>query len=487
MKNPKRKRITHPGILTPDNAETISGNLQDNILALLAFGKDNALYAASVIDFHLFQSPIYREIAKRCIDFIQQHNKAPIHHLPDILEDKLGPESDDAELFSDTLHKLRQVAEGISETFILGELNIFVRIQKMKLAISSAADAVQARDMDSAERALTQALQSRTVLNQGGTRLSDVEKVMDSIHNEVQSYPIQIPNLDSEGIGYSPKTLLTFMAAPNRGKSWALIHFAKAALMRGHRVLHITLELSEAYTIQRYIQTLFAVTTRETKDVRIAHVVFENGAFNFRLRNIGKKVRYMKDPHAEMLIRRRLQRIRNLQLIVKEFPTGQLDMIGLKAYLDYLERFERFVPDVLIIDYADLMAKKKDERRFDLQDIYEGIRGLAVERNLAAITVTQGNRASESAKVLTLANLAEDYAKAAISDTVLAYCQTPQERELQLARIFVAKARTARVGFQFGISQSYQIGQFCLNSFDLQHSGAYWDMLEDMSETSTKE
>ena len=296
-----------------------------------------------------------------------------------------------------------------------------------------------------------------------------------------------IPNLDSEGIGYSPKTLLTLMAAPNRGKSWALIHFAKAALMRGHRVLHITLELSEAYTIQRYIQTLFAVTTRETKDVRIAHVVFENGAFNFRLRNIGKKVRYMKDPHAEMLIRRRLQRIRNLQLIVKEFPTGQLDMVGLKAYLDYLERFERFVPDVLIIDYADLMAKKKDERRFDLQDIYEGIRGLAVERNLAAITVTQGNRASESAKVLTLANLAEDYAKAAISDTVLAYCQTPQERELQLARIFVAKARTARVGFQFGISQSYQIGQFCLNSFDLQHSGAYWDMLEDMSETSTKE
>lgn len=151
--------------------------------------------------------------------------------------------------------------------------------------------------------------------------------------------------------------------------------------------------------------------------------------------------------------------------------------MGLRAYLDNLERFDKITPDVILIDYPDLMAVDPKNLRIELGKLIEDIRGIGVERNAATIVVSQGNREAESAKLVTGDMAAEDISKIATADTVITYSQTPEEKRLNLARLFVEKARNEESKMQVLITQAYAIGQFCLDAVRLKSD--YWEFMED--------
>ena len=83
------------------------------------------------------------------------------------------------------------------------------------------------------------------------------------------------------------------------------------------------------------------------------------------------------------------------QLVIKEFPTGQATTNTILAHLRTLEANEGFVPDIIFIDYADIMKPLANfsEKRHSLTSIYEGIRGIAVELGIPIWTASQTNRA----------------------------------------------------------------------------------------------
>ena len=167
----------------------------------------------------------------------------------------------------------------------------------------------------------------------------------------------------------------------------------------------------------------------------------------------------------------------NSDLIIKEFPTNSLTVDGLRAYLESLKLMQGFVPDIILVDYADLLHKSRENLRLELQGIYEELRRLAVEENVAVATATQANRQAESARHVSLEHLAEDYAKAAISDKIVTFSQTQQEYMLGLARLFVAKCRSERQNFSVVISQNYAIGQFILQAAEFQAMD-YWALVD---------
>ena len=66
------------------------------------------------------------------------------------------------------------------------------------------------------------------------------------------------------------------------------------------------------------------------------------------------------------------------------------------------------------------------------------------------------------------------------SGVLVSNCQTPQEKTLGLARLFVAKARGQESGQMVLISQAYALGQFCMDSTVI--NDRYWTMLEQPSD-----
>jgi DnaB-like helicase C terminal domain len=241
--------------------------------------------------------------------------------------------------------------------------------------------------------------------------------------------------------------------------------------------------MSEARSAQRYLQALFAVAKRKEPFT----------VTKFRKDSLGRITGFddikmtpgltLDDPHIRKKLERRIDRwaLRLLDNIyIKEFPTSTLTVAQLRAYLDNLEATEKFVPDLLIVDYPDLLKMDKDNYRLELDQVFKELRGIAVSRNIALAAVSQSHRSAAKAKQVGIDNVAEAYSKIAHSDTVITYTQTAQEHKLGLARLYVAAGRNDEDKFVIVISQSYNTGQFVVDSAMLR--GTYWENLPPSEE-----
>ncbi len=162
-------------------------------------------------------------------------------------------------------------------------------------------------------------------------------------------------------------------------------------------------------------------------------------------------------------------------IYIKQFPTGQMTVPMLQAYLDNLEATQGFLPDLILVDYPDLMSISKDNYRLGLDDVYKALRGLAVTRNVALAVVSQSHRQAAKAKQVGAENVAEAYSKIATADTVITYTQTKGEQKLGLARLHVAAGRNDADKITVVISQQYGTGAFVIDSNLMV--GNYWAML----------
>jgi hypothetical protein len=270
--------------------------------------------------------------------------------------------------------------------------------------------------------------------------------------------------LDDMGACPARETLFLFLAPPNKGKSWFLVNAGRANIMHGRSVLHITLEMSEDKTSQRYVQNIFALSREDVPLIRVP---------KFKRDELGRciDIDFNEFDATSMSSTRREELEYQMQpfrqrapLLIKGFSSGSLSTQQLSAYLEYLARQQKFVPDVVLIDYWDIMKIDKNNMRIDIGDVGVQLRAIAQDRKLAMVTCTQGNRATATAKEVRRQHVAEDWSKMMTSDTVVTYSQTDAEEGLGLARLYVDKSRDTKRGYTVLVSQSYSIGQFAIDS-----------------------
>jgi replicative DNA helicase len=460
--------------------ERLSGALQENILTVLCFDKANAaLVRAAVGDYRTFESSVFREVAKHAIDFIDLYKEPIGDHLPDHLEDILkGPDERKAKTYERLLVNLGDSRDTVNSAYVVDSLQKFVRQQNLKAALVAATEAMEDGRIDLAEVEMQRGLSSQVVTFAPGFNMSDADSVTALLEDsEEPGFHLNIPEFDRRGIFPRRKELLMFIAPRGRGKSWFATHCAKMALLQRWSVLVVTLEMSEKRYAVRVLQSFFSVSQREaavrvtrfavSKDGRLSDLVYET-----------LDSPALTDDDTKAMLSRRVKREfrKRKPLMVKQFPTGGLDLVQLRAYLDGLERFEGWTPDLLIVDYPDLMKHDVKNKRIELGQLVEGIRGICVERNIAGVVPSQGNRASETATTVTQDQAAEDISKVATADVVITYSQTRAERKLGLARLLADKVRNGEDKVSVLISQAYAVGQFALDSIRLDDD--YWDIVD---------
>jgi replicative DNA helicase len=214
--------------------------------------------------------------------------------------------------------------------------------------------------------------------------------------------------------GFGRGELAVFLGPPGRGKTLALVNIGHAALLQGLAVVHATMEISDRRTARRYDLRL---TGRDLTFLKKNPKVLE------------RKIAQIKEGGGD--------------LIIKDFSSEHPKVEDLKAVLlNYLRRTKR-MPGMVIVDYADLLHSSRGgkDHRFELKEIYDDLRRLAAELKVSIVTASQSTRKSLSNIVITIADFAEAFAKAAIADIVIGLCQTPEEEEDNLMRLHVAKSR----------------------------------------------
>ena len=427
-----------------------SQHLQDCLLILSIFDKDVTFYLNSYVTPNNFISDVSKFVCETILEYFNKYGESPGEHFGDILHEKLKkiPE-EKAKVIIEYVHKIYEIFP--NKEYVLSHLSKFVRYNNILKGIIDGAKLVEKGEYDKAEGLITSAFRTGIRTQEEGIDyLIETDKRAEEADVICKTH---IEALDKLLYGFSRKELIVWMASTNTGKSWSLIHCAKVAMLQRLKVLHYTLEMSPEWVATRVDMGL---TGMGTKDVVIT------------LPHIGEQYRVKNIFEHRKEVEKKLQYIKSIggRLIIKGMPHGGLTLSKLRADLDILEVTRDFVPDMIIVDYADLMQPETTYNQFrhNLAAIYTGLRQIAVERNCIVITASQSNRASIGAKVVSLQHFAEDIQKANISDVVLSLCQTKEEKDISKMRIFCCKNRNWIVGFQVENWYSYTIGQFSLFS-----------------------
>jgi len=226
------------------------------------------------------------------------------------------------------------------------------------------------------------------------------------------------------------KELAMVVAPAGVGKSLYLVNQAVTSLSEGRNVLYISLEMSEDKIAQRFDSIMTGVPQSSLK----------------------------AQPNVVM------QRLKKFQetfpggeLIIKQFPTRQANVNTIRSLLVQLKNYEDFEPDILIVDYLELMnSTREGMKEYEAQQrIAEELRGLAVEQDLLVWTATQTNRQGRQVKIITDVELADSYGKVRTCDLALSLNQNEEEFDDGYMRGYIFKSRNSKQRFVIPIAVDY--------------------------------
>jgi len=241
------------------------------------------------------------------------------------------------------------------------------------------------------------------------------------------------PRLNEILIGGAYPNKLYFIAAPpGFGKSLFLVNIGHWALTQDKTVFHFTLEMTSSEVMTRY-------------DCLVA----------------GKPILDIINSPAEVIngyIKKFTEVHPKCHLLLKEFPPEVLTKEMLSLYIKRKIMSSGKKPDVIIVDYADLMKSsvKNTERRSDLGLIYRQLKALASEFSCPVWTASQINRAGYDRTESDISNLSESWEKAMIADLVLVARQTKEEFNANKLRLYVGKNRSGAARMEIPCKVSYR-------------------------------
>lgn len=293
----------------------------------------------------------------------------------------------------------------------------FCKKQCLKKAILESANLVKKGNYDSITKIINEALSKGNDQNFGHDWFMDIDnRYVKKSRKPITTGWQRIDEITKGGIG--AKELAVVIAPTGAGKSMVLVHLGAQALKLGKKVVHYTLELADTVVGIRYDSCLAKIDLRDIMD--------------------------SKD-----IVKEKIQDVSG-KLIIKEYPTKSASTKSIKNHLEKLKK-QNILPDVVIVDYADLLRPISHgaEKRHDLEGIYEELRGLASEFECAFITASQTNRGGLNAEVITMESISEAFNKCFVADFIFSLSRTPQDKQANTGRVFIAKNRNGPDGLVF--------------------------------------
>ena len=419
----------------------LSDDIQRGIIYLAKSDKGFLVQSLSMVKPEYFEFPSHQKFYSVISGHYKRYKKLP--HDDFVLEEikKLKAAN---ELFSDykeELEKINEIDESAldDEEYLLDVVENFAKEQSMKEAIIASGEFVKSKRCSDIEGGRRGALSVNRNVDLGLYYFSTVEERWDRLEDSSvdAKYRTSFESLNQalEG-GLAAKELAMVVAPPGVGKSLYLANQAVRSCLDGHNVLYISLEMSEDRVAQR-LDSIFT-----------------------RIKQVDLKTR--KDKFQE-----RLDTISDLatlgKLKIKEFPTKRASVNSVRSYLIQLSNYENFKPDVIIIDYLELMTTDSKLAEYQAQErLAQELRGLAIEHEAVVWTATQTNREGKKVNIISDTELADSYGKTRVCDLVFSVNQTEEEFDNGEARIYVIKSRNGRARFVIPASIDYQrltIGQ----------------------------
>jgi len=416
-------------------AYTFQDSIQRGVIYLAKSDENFLVQIMPMVKADYFEFPSHQKMYTVICDFYSTYSKSP---TDDQLLEEVKKIQVSHELFGDYKDELACINELDEKSLDNQEYYIdlveeFAKEQAIKEAILKSVDHLKKKNYEAIEDEVRAAFSVNRNVDLGTDYFTSVQERWDRLNDSSKEPKFRTPfesiNEALEG-GLAHKELGMVVAPPGVGKSLFLANQAARSILDGYDVLYISLEMGE----DRVAQRLDSIFTR------------------IKQRELSCRVEDIED-RLQMISEQWENRGR---LVIKEFPTKRMSVTGLRAFLNQLKNYQDFTPDVLIIDYLELMKTDKDAAEYQAQErLAQELRGIASESGILVWTATQTNREGKKVNIITDAELADSYGKIRVCDLVFSINQTEQEFDGGTARLFLMKSRNGRARFVVPVAVDY--------------------------------
>jgi len=476
---------------------------------------------------NLLESSFARVLSSWCFDYFNQYGKAPKQDIESIYTAKLktGLSKDIAEAIDLLLRSLSNEYERsqFNLQYLLDQTKAYLRQRNLLQHTEKIQEAIKEGNITEAEN-LAFGYSSVAIQNN-----QSIDPFSQDIRSQVKAAFQErgIPLIRfSKALGDMMNrelvrgAFIAFMGAEKRGKSFLLIDLALRAVRSGSNVVffqagdmteaqqlrRISIYLAKRSDEVRYCKGMWIPTIdcllHQTDECEIENreeiidrifkpkeeITYDNlvqAAMHFKdhktCRNCDRLVGtpWLEwRPETQPLTWQQAYKV--LRLFGKKFgsrfhlstyPNEMLNIAEIKSLLSAWERRDGFVPDVIIIDYADILAPDPDFSRVDFRQqqgkIWQRLRSLSEEKHCLVITATQIKAAGYKKDLLSMADFSEDKRKFAHVTAMYGLNQTPEEKRIGVMRINELVVREADFDSLRPVTvlQRLQIGRPVLGSY----------------------
>lgn len=445
--------------------EKLDTKKEERVLLSMVVSTEFLNRMLSHIDITLFSSRASKTIVKWCTSYFEKYEKAPGNDLNVIYENsELELNDTDRQYIAGLLGKIGELSKTVdSESFNIeyqvDQAYEYFRSRKLDKLVSKVQNDLMSGKVDSAEDQVVQYMAVEKETSTGIDLFRDLErlKVMGLDEGTILFQP---PGAFGEMTGpVRREDFIMFLASAKAGKSTMVQQMGMWASVGAQlNVLHLSLEMPEEQVKDRYYSAFTGMPTsyfKGNKELMMPYFT-EEGRIEYRTYNPN-----LLNPDDIVSKAKAMQaQSKGSRLIVEARPQNSFSVRDLKMMLDKYETIHGIVFDVLILDYADLMLSDNPrlEYRHRLDDVYKSLRGMAQERKIAIITVSQGNREGFK-KGNSAVTVSEDIRKLATVTGAFAINFTDEEKRMKYWRMSPMVIR----------NQHFNEGDtvVCLNSLDI--------------------
>jgi hypothetical protein len=447
----------------------VSQTVQDSFCYLAITNTKFLRMARQSVKPSYFSSQVTEDVISICYAYFDQFKESPDSNFQsELLRFLNGKSDDDKQLYVNYLKRLQEIDKP-NEAYVVSRINSFIRAREFEVAAIKFVELTKAGEFEKAKRLMHTTLKAGIEKEEVGIRYFNggVPTYYDSESNSTGYLMGTGFDVLDKAMprGLRRTDVLLVLGGYKGKKSFSCIHFGCEALMHGLKVLHISHELSEEETEMRYDRMIGGLTGyNKDQQVEIEHIDDDGNVFSTERMHVGSVFDLKEVTQA----RRRVARYGG-ELIIRKYPMGFCTMDEIVRYLDYLETYEGFIPDVVINDYIEKMRLPTGmERRDAINEYYLQSKGIADDRKLLMITVSQVTRDALRRRTLNQKDSAEDIRKIGNVDLVIGISQTKAQSMENRMQAVVLANRTGVQDVGCVFATNLDIGQLVIKCWPMK-------------------